>query len=107
MIVSICFIALALFGIVLMCQVIAEEKKARGEEEFLLNRIVELATNVAELDARVQTLETNTESPELRKEDEPAKNDAESRANQLYNEGMDNIFGYTVNTGIKVGESNE
>lgn len=99
---------LACFAAFIIAIVMGIKKRCDNQEEFLLNRIVELSTSIMELQEEVKTLGTNTESPKLKEiEHEDGLAKAIEKMNREYNEGLDSIFGYSVNTGIKVGEKNE
>ena len=90
---TLCVIALAIVSAKLYRRIIAVY-------EQMCDFVSELSSSVVDIEEKLATLEVNSIEDET-PENEKAVHEAEMN-NARYNEGMDNIFNYTVNSGIRM-----
>lgn len=97
-----------LFILVLICGIVLARKCSAMAEDIkqLYDLNTRMSKVIAEHHEQIELLGINTEPEEYEIENEEENQTREMQKNldDKYNEGMDNIFGYTVNVGLRVDE---
>jgi len=89
---------LLLLGVAILCYI--SFSKCFRDIEGILDYTARTSRVLAEHEQKFETLEANAPTEIIPTEDDKK----ERKADLDYNEGMNNIFGYSVNSGIKVGD---
>jgi len=94
--IAIIMLYVCILGLAIACHI--NVSKAVKEVDHILEVVARMSKVLTEHEQKFESLTVN----EPRVTDEEEKK--EQKADNDYNEGMNNIFGYSVNTGIKVGD---
>lgn len=95
-------VVLCVVNIAIICIGIHITKGLNKDIDNLYEDIAKMTIKLKDHTEQIQLLGINTEPEES--ENEESKSEEQKTLDDRYNEGMDNIFGYTVNTGIRAGD---